>query len=77
MDLKENKAIHAFSWNSGNCQISPVSGKSFILIVEDDFDEQKLKQDLKVLKEIYGKRLMNFEEESILTPCGQFLSILR
>ena len=42
-------------------------GKSFLLIIpKNSEDEQKLLENLKFLKETYGGRLMDFEEETIL-----------
>jgi len=67
--LKKN-TVHFFSEFQEVVNFAQSLGISFLLIVPENFDEQKLKEDLRILKDTYGRRLADFEEESILQDFG-------
>jgi len=64
--LERNKTINLFSDFRKAWEFAEFTGISFILILPSDFDQRKLPGDTKVLKDHFGRRLFDIEEEEVL-----------
>ena len=76
LSFRENKMIHLFSEFEEAAKFAQSLGISFLLMVwNDGFDEQKLFKDFGVLQNTLGRRLTDFEEESLLKELSRNLSV--